>query len=62
MLEFFEDATDKNKAFGALQTDLSKAFDCFCHDLLIAKLQAVLPCYVFLKFALGLFIKPLANN
>ena len=40
MLETWKEATDNNKAFGALLTDLSKAFDCLSHDLLIAKLDA----------------------
>ena len=40
MLETWKEATDNNKAFGALLTDLSKAFDCLNHDLLIAKLHA----------------------
>ena len=40
MLEIWKEATDNNKAFGALLTDLSKAFDCLSHDLLIAKLHA----------------------
>ena len=40
MLETWKGATDNNKAFGALLTDLSRAFDCLSHDLLIAKLHA----------------------
>ena len=33
-------ANDNNKVFGALLTDFSKAFDCICHYLLVAKLNA----------------------
>ena len=33
-------ANYNNKIFGALLTDLSKAFDCICLDLLVAKLNA----------------------
>ena len=40
MLEKWRKALDKRKNAGALLTDLSKAFDCLNHELLIAKLEA----------------------
>ena len=40
MIENWKHSADNGKVFGALLTDLSKAFDCACHDLLFAKLNA----------------------
>ena len=40
MLERFKKALDNKNKFGALLADLSKAYDCLNHDLLIAKLEA----------------------
>ena len=40
MIDKWKTAVDNNKVFGAILTDLSKAFDCICHGLLVAKLHA----------------------
>ena len=40
LIELWKKSVDNKEAFGALMTDLSKAFDCVDHDLLIAKLSA----------------------
>ena len=49
MIEMWRKALDEHKVAGAVLTDLSKAFDCLPHDLLIAKLHA----YGFDKSALN---------
>ena len=49
MIEMWRKALDERKVAGAVLTDLSKAFDCLPHDLLIAKLHA----YGFEKSALN---------
>ena len=58
MLEKWKSAADNNKVFGALLSDLSKAFDCLSHDLLIAKLSA----YGFSMAALRLVQNYLSNR
>ena len=40
LIEKWKKSIDNGGAFGALITDLSKAFDCLSHELLIAKLEA----------------------
>ena len=40
MIERWNRSIDKRGSAGALLTDLSKAFDCLPHELLIAKLNA----------------------
>ena len=39
MLEKWKGAVDDKKVFGAILTDLSKAFDCLSRELIIAKLK-----------------------
>ena len=58
MLEKWKSAIDNKKMFRALLTDLSKAFDCLSHDLLIAKLNA----YGFSIAALKLVENYLSNR
>ena len=40
MILKWKKAVDNHKVFGAVLTNLSKAFDCICQDLLIANLTA----------------------
>ena len=42
MLENWKKSIDKEKTFTALLTDLSKAFNCLPHDLIIATPDAYL--------------------
>ena len=51
-------ALDEQKVAGAVLTDLSKAFDCLPHDLLIAKLYA----YGFEKSACNLIFDYLSDR
>ena len=57
-IEKWKSTVDKGKSFGALLTDLSKAFDCLSHELLIAKLHA----YGFSLSALRLMYSYLSNR
>jgi len=58
MVEKLKSAIDKHEKCGTLLTDLSKAFDCVKHDLLIAKLHA----YNFDYGALTLIRSYLSNR
>ena len=55
MVEEWKENLEKNFIIGAVLTDLSKAFDCIPHDLLIAKLSAYslnddLLCHIYSYF------------
>ena len=52
MVEKWKKALDKGGLGGALLTDLSRAFDCIKHDLLIAKHAAY--GFTFIKFCFQL--------
>ena len=58
MIEKWKRIVDYGGVFGALLTDLSKAFDCIPHDLFIAKLEA----YGFQIDALKLIYDYLSNR
>ena len=58
LIEKWKKSVDNGGVFGALLTDLSKAFDCLNHELLIAKLHA----YGFDFNSLKLIYKYLANR
>ena len=58
MIEKWKRIVDYGGVFGALLTDLSKAFDCIPHDLFIAKLEA----YGFQIDALKLIYDYLLNR
>ena len=58
MIEIWRKALDNKKVAGGILTDLSKAFDCLNHDLLIAKLEA----YGFDKAALKFIYNYLKNR
>ena len=58
LIEHWRKALDKKGYAGAILMDLSKAFDCINHDLLIAKLEA----YGFGKSALELIRSYLSNR
>ena len=58
MIEMWRKALDEKKVAGAILTDLSKAFDCLSHDLLIAKFAA----YGFEKSALKFIHDYLKNR
>ena len=58
MLETWKRPVDKGKVFGALLTDLSKAFDCLDHELLTVKLNT----YGFSLLVLRLIKDCLSNR
>ena len=58
MIETIRKTRDNHRVFAAVMTDLSKAFDCISHELLIAKLNA----YGFDETSLKVIISYLKNR
>ena len=58
MLEKFKESRDKGEEFEAFFTDLSKAFDCIDHNLLITKLSWYGVTPISLKLIFFLFKQP----
>ena len=53
LIEEWKNKLDKNYVVGAIVMDLSKAFDCIPHDLIIAKLAAYCFDPKFLEYILS---------
>ena len=53
MIDKWKKAVYNNKVFGALFADLSQAFDCICHELLVTKLNAYGLSFPALKMTQG---------
>ena len=58
LIEKFKEAIDTGNKFGALLTDLSKAFDCLDHSLIVAKLHS----YGLWPLSLKLIFSYLSNR
>ena len=58
LIEKWKKSLDNGGSFGALMTNLSKAFDCLSHELLIAELDA----YGFDNKSLRLIYNYLSNR
>ena len=57
LLTSWQNSLDRDGFVGSILMDLSKAYDCLPHDLLLAKLQA----YGFSKESIRLFLSYLTN-
>ena len=58
LIEKFKEAIDTSNKFGALLTDLSKAFDCLDQSLLVAKLD----CYGLSPLSLKIIFSYFSNH